>query len=394
MKALITFISSVLLTTFVKSDCIVNNNYAIHPTPLFIEATHKKTFYQPLIQAGKLVFKNGDTLVIACTGAGNEIDRLKIQEAEVKCEPSGKFSFKGTQYELDKLKCKIWPQSEQHNSGVCGGSFKLVETAFNVANNLVPIMSTCFDDQNDRTLYTKMTLTKNAGLQKGVPRPQFNPGTFFTGVLPGSMYNNQKNKFRYLGAKKAIAYFGGSNFFNKGHLAAKSDFEFGAGQISTFWLTNAPPQWESFNSGNWEKVESTVRNYANTHQKDLEVYTGTRGTLDLLFDSGSKKKIYLHAGPPSKVPVPEYFWKVVIDKTLQQAVAFIGFNNPYLTTPDLAASLKSMCPDICHQLTWLPAELDQVNRRKIHEGYIFCCDVTAFRGIVTEFPDKTDYHLL
>ena len=70
-------------------------------------------------------------------------------------------------------------------------------------------------------------------------------------------------------------YFGGTNFFNHGHLAAKCDYEFGAQQRSTFWLTNAPPQWYSFNSGNWNNVESAVRKYAATNKKDLVVYTGT-----------------------------------------------------------------------------------------------------------------------
>ena len=103
--------------------------------------------------------------------------------------------------------------------------------------------------------------------------------SFCSDVSPDTMYKFQKTKFNYLGPIKAKTYFGGTNFFNHGHLAAKSDFEFGAQQISTFWLTNAPPQWESFNSGNWEHLEDAVRNYAKTNQKNLEVYTGTHVCL-------------------------------------------------------------------------------------------------------------------
>ena len=117
--------------------------------------------------------------------------------------------------------------------------------------------------------------------------------------------------------------------------------------------------------------------------------------MELLFDRGSTKKIYLHRGPPAKVPVPEYFWKVIIDSASKQAVAFIGFNNPYLTTTELSNSLKRMCTDVCSALTWLPITLNQVNRRNIPNGYILCCEVNdKFRKFVNEFPDPTNYPLL
>ena len=282
MRAVISAVLFISLSAVVKCNCIVDTtSKSIAPTPLFIDATHKTSFYNPTVQSTNFIFNSGDKVVIACTGAKNAIDKLNVQEVEVKCESSGKFSANGVQYILDDLKCKIWPESEQRDVGTCCGSFKLVQTAFHVASNYVPIMDTCFDDHTDRTLYTKMTLSKYAGFQKKVERPdKFDAGHYFSGDNPDAMYNGQKTKFNYLGPIKAKEYFGGSNFFNHGHLAAKCDFQFGAQQRSTFWLTNAPPQWSSFNSGNWNNVESAVRKYAATNQKDLVVYTGTHvGTL-------------------------------------------------------------------------------------------------------------------
>ncbi|CAO1444329.1 unnamed protein product, partial [Diamesa hyperborea] len=379
-----------------KCNCIVDTtSKLIIPTPLFIEPTHKNSFHNPTVKSTDLVFNIGDKVVIACTGAKNAIARLNVQEVEIKCEPSGKFSANGVEYKLDDLKCKIWPESVQRSVGNCGGSFPLVQTAFHVGSNFIPVMESCFDDHTDRTLYTKMTLSKYAGLQKRVDRPiKFDAGHYFNGVNPDTMYYGQKSKFNYLGPIKAKTYFGGSNFFNHGHLAAKSDFQFGAQQRSTFWLTNAPPQWSSFNGGNWNNVESAVREHAANNKKDFLVYTGTHGTLELLFDSGSKKQILMHQGPPSKVPVPQYFWKVVIEPVSKHAVAFIGFNDPYLTAADLSTYLSHMCTDVCHQIKWLPNDLNQANRRNIVKGYIFCCDVNQFRTFVTEFPDKTNYNLL
>ena len=114
--------------------------------------------------------------------------------------------------------------------------------------------------------------------------------------------------------------------------------------------------------------------------------------MKLLFDNGAKKNLFMHK--PSKVPVPEYFWKVVIEPVSKHAVAFIGFNNPYLTTAELATSLAHMCTDVCDQIKWLPIDLNQTNRANIVKGYIFCCDVNQFRTFVTEYPDPTHYNLL
>lgn len=179
MRAVIFLIVFVSFCSLVKCICNVKFNSFVQ-TPIFIEATHKNSFYNPIIQSNNLVFNEGDKFVIACTGAGNAIDKLNVQEVEVKCERNGKFSANGLQYNLHDLKCKVWPESEQRNVGTCGGSFKLVQTAFHLASNFIPVMETCFDDKTDRTLYTKMELSRYAGLQTQVERPaKFDAGHFF-----------------------------------------------------------------------------------------------------------------------------------------------------------------------------------------------------------------------
>lgn len=56
---------------------------------------------------------------------------------------------------------------------------------------------------------------------------------------------------------------------------AKSDNLHGAAQISTFWHSNAAPQWQTFNGGNWNALENAVRKLAAAKQTDLICYTGT-----------------------------------------------------------------------------------------------------------------------
>ena len=177
---LVTIILFVSYSTLVKSNCVVDTNKKfLDPTPLFIEASLKKSFYNPTVQLSNLIFNTNDKFIIACPGPGNKIVNLNAQEAEVECDSSGKFAFKGKKYELDNLKCKNWPTSVQDTTGVCGGSFKLVKTGFKVSGIFIPVMSTCFDDKTDRTLYTNITLSKNALFQTNIPRPSFRTGNFF-----------------------------------------------------------------------------------------------------------------------------------------------------------------------------------------------------------------------
>lgn len=64
-------------------------------------------------------------------------------------------------------------------------------------------------------------------------------------------------------------------FLSKGHLVAKADFLYGAQQLTTFWYTNAAPQWQTFNGGNWNSLENDCRAFAGSIGADLTVYTGT-----------------------------------------------------------------------------------------------------------------------
>lgn len=64
-------------------------------------------------------------------------------------------------------------------------------------------------------------------------------------------------------------------FLSKGHLVARSDFLHASHQMTTFWYTNASPQWQTFNGNNWNALEIDVKNFAARIGKDLDCYTGT-----------------------------------------------------------------------------------------------------------------------
>lgn len=50
-------------------------------------------------------------------------------------------------------------------------------------------------------------------------------------------------------------YLTNNQFLARGHLTAKSDYIFASGQRATFFFTNAAPQWQPFNAGNWNNLE-------------------------------------------------------------------------------------------------------------------------------------------
>jgi DNA/RNA endonuclease G (NUC1) len=67
----------------------------------------------------------------------------------------------------------------------------------------------------------------------------------------------------------------GDLFLSRGHLTARVDFVFATQQQATFWLTNAAPQWQTFNGGNWNTLEMNVRTFIGQLNRDLIMYTGT-----------------------------------------------------------------------------------------------------------------------
>ncbi len=75
-------------------------------------------------------------------------------------------------------------------------------------------------------------------------------------------------------------------------------------QDATFYYINCAPQWQSFNAGNWLGIEDGVRAYVEDNGRDLVVYTGTSGVMELDDVDGSKVEIYLYPDE-NRLPVPK-----------------------------------------------------------------------------------------
>ena len=65
-------------------------------------------------------------------------------------------------------------------------------------------------------------------------------------------------------------------------------------------------------------------------------------------NNGNNVDIYLYLDGESRhIPAPKYYWKILMDETSNQAVAFIGLNDPHADDihPD-----EAFCTSICNQI--------------------------------------------
>jgi len=105
--------------------------------------------------------------------------------------------------------------------------------------------------------------------------------------------------------------YGNSNY-NRGHLLPAADRKSdGTMRAQVYYLSNQTPQLESFNSPLWSNLETTVRNLTSLTDT---VYVVTGAAFRKV--GGNETITYLTAAKsgilPTKVPVPNYFWKVLL----------------------------------------------------------------------------------
>lgn len=66
-----------------------------------------------------------------------------------------------------------------------------------------------------------------------------------------------------------------NQFCARGHLTPNADFSDVYERWRTYVTTNIAPQWQLFNGGNWQRLETIIRDYANKWENHLFVITGT-----------------------------------------------------------------------------------------------------------------------
>ncbi|KAJ8954846.1 hypothetical protein NQ318_023409 [Aromia moschata] len=125
------------------------------------------------------------------------------------------------------------------------------------------------------------------------------------------------------------------------------------------------------NTGNWKSVELSIRKVAQRVNDRLTTVTGTHGIIS--FSNGNTlKEIYLIRG--NKLPVPKYIWKIVYSEKLQQGIALVVLNNPFVQT---VTNNDLLCKkNICNDYKWGSNNWSTASR-----GFVHCCDLSEFTQI-------------
>ena len=207
-------------------------------------------------------------------------------------------------------------------------------------------ISVCHDLAASSTLWARHTLWDEVAAQDhGNNRPAFSKDSYFDFDV-NEMYKMETQRrtiAELVGSEELAAQYIGDQssqlFLSRGHLAPNADFLFYSWMDSTFHFINVAPQWQSFNGRNWGTFEANCREFAVERELDLVVYTGTSGQLELPDTAGRPVPIHLYPAQ-ARLPVPRYYWKILLDPLAGAGVAVIGINNPHLVKIRIGYKLK------------------------------------------------------
>lgn len=364
------------------------------PQPLLLKpnGSDYDAFFLPEDTSGTITFNAGDVVTLACTRSNLIIDETvtTLTIASATCVSGTKFSVNGQTASFETIVCSSYPyHTAQYTGRTCEDNFREIEVGFQVeTNRFLVLMNICFDDASQNAIYSWYNLTAAiGGYQRGFPRPSFLQGTFYSVGTPNvnTLYTRAQQRITINGllgldsANTTYVHATNDYYLARGHLTAKADYVYGSQHRLTFYFVNVAPQWQTFNGGNWERLESSVRSFASDRALDLLVYTGTYGVTTLPHAQTKEEiKLYLYLDENNNngIAVPQLYWKFVYEPVTKAGVVFVGINNPYQET------FEPLCTDISDIYDWLSWKKEDQKA-----GYSYACEVEEFRKAVDYFPD-------
>ncbi|XP_023167674.2 uncharacterized protein LOC111597291 [Drosophila hydei] len=365
------------------------------PAPLFVVRNAKGSakYLEPNAQ-GVVELKHGQTIEMHCSGTRTfqgyfaEYSRLRAT-----CWQQENFLVLGSVYHINDFVCTSWPSyTARRTNRVCNGGTNLLEVGFQLASDdmdddFLQLYDVCHDELAEVTRYVHHVLTpSSAQYQRSVSRPSFVTGDFYGGKDVNQKYTQVQQNItvsEILGMD-ASPYFdiSGNVYLARGHLSAKTDFIFGAAQQATFFFVNAAPQWQTFNAGNWERVEDSVRKFVADENITVDCFTGTWGVSTLPDAEGVSQELYLDFDENNNglIPVPKLYFRVIIDHETRKGIVLVGVNNPHIGLQEIEDDYI-ICPDISDQISWI-----SWSKQDLKKGYSYACTVEDFIEIVKDLP--------
>ncbi|XP_046384839.1 uncharacterized protein LOC124155167 [Ischnura elegans] len=381
-----------------KKGCSVAVNGGLSEyAPLILLASNPAATALPDAK-GNLRVPAGGKLRLACSGSSNVLSFAETAETVVTCSSGTAFQVMtpagvAMEVEFRNLTCSQYPFStaryRKDLDQDCRPPNSPLEIGFVLPadNQFLRIIDGCFDNRSLNAIYTHFEMPHVvSAYQRGVPRRKYTKGKFYGSLPVNALYSRDRQRetiSKILGSNQlGLRYVPeeGDNFLARGHLSAKGDFIYGSHQRATFFFVNAAPQWHAFNAGNWASLEVSLRQFASSSRTDLSVWTGIYGVSTLPDDDGRDSRIALQLDENGngQIEVPAVYWKIALDRESGRAAAFVGVNNPYLTTVPESLIL---CKDVCEKIGWL-----KWRGSSIREGYSYCCEVDELRKVVKSIP--------
>ncbi|EDW79150.1 uncharacterized protein Dwil_GK10387 [Drosophila willistoni] len=356
------------------------------PQPIYLE-TDSENFY-PFNDVGAMEFESGGTLQLWCPGAFTTHSETLLT---AKCVSGTTFQVDGTNYEFKDLYCKSWPTFKAEKTGSSCNGGELIRVGFAISSSrFATDMQICFNEEEEVTRYTRHQLFPGSNYyQTGVDRITFTTGGFFDGKNVDKLYTQATQLETInndLGGDAAQYFDSSANvYLARGHLAAKADFDYADQQRSSFLFINAAPQWQTFNAGNWARVEDGVRAWVSKNKMNVNCYTGVYGVTTLPNKDGVETPLYLakDANNNGLIPVPKLYFRVVIEPSTHRGIVFVGVNNPHLTEEQIKRDYV-ICTDVGDQVTYVNWKKDDIKT-----GYSYACEVADFLKTVKHLPALT-----
>lgn len=362
----------------------------IEPQPLLLKPGTTELVY-PNNTNNIIYLERGQSLELSCRNAFTYPNFNKTILAT--CESNKTFSVAEGLYEFNTINCTQDAFYEaRRTTRKCFNNATVVEVGFEIdETKFLSVINICFDEIAYRPLYSQYNFVPaNSKSQLSIARPSFVQGSFFEGRDINNLYTGVTQRNTIAGilnstdlAAEYIKDSGSSDYFlARGHLAAKADFIYGPAQKATFFFINIAPQWQTFNGGNWEKLETRCRNLVAEWNVDFVVYTGTYGVTTLKDANGVEHEIYLdEENGVGRVPVPKVYYRILHHEESKSGIVIIGVNNPYVTVEEINRDYV-ICPDLSDQVSFL-----DMNLRDLKGGYMYACDYNEFIKVVDHLPE-------
>lgn len=290
--------------------------------------------------------------------------------------------------------CKAYPYHTARKTGqtCANGDGVEIEIGFDIGSKFLSFIDICQDEVQEKSFYSHIKMSAlNYGYQSGFPRPSFLSTGFFNGKYVDTLYTNVNQVAvitQILGSEaQALKFIHPSatsdKYLARGHLTAKVEVIYGSQQRGTFWFMNVAPQYQAFNGGNWEALESSTRRFFRDRNiANGDLFTGTYGVMTLPDINNVQQEIFLYFDENNNglIPAPALFYKIIVDNNTKKGIAIIGVNNIYLTAEEVADLI--ICNDVSDGIDWITWD-----RRNIERGYMYACTVEDLARVVGHLPN-------